>query len=45
MIYLPFTNRLSGAQTETYFASQRHMTDVAISELAGADQAWKTIPS
>jgi pimeloyl-ACP methyl ester carboxylesterase len=40
-----FTNGLSDKQTATYFASQRPITYGAINELAGADQAWKTLPS
>ena len=40
-----FTNGLSDEQTATYFASQRPITYGALSEPAGAGQAWKTLPS
>jgi pimeloyl-ACP methyl ester carboxylesterase len=40
-----FSNGLTDAQTATYFAGQRPITYAAINELAGADQAWKTLPS
>ena len=40
-----FTNGLSVEQTATYFASQRPITYGALSEPAGADQAWKNLPS
>jgi len=40
-----FSNGLTDAQTTTYFASQRPITYQALSEPAGANPAWKTLPS
>jgi len=40
-----FSNGLSDEQTATYFASQRPITYQALSEPAGANPAWKTLPS
>ena len=40
-----FSNGLSDDQTATYFASQRPITYAAINEPAGANPAWKTLPS
>jgi pimeloyl-ACP methyl ester carboxylesterase len=40
-----FSNGLSDEQTAKYFASQRPITYQALSEPAGANPAWKTLPS
>jgi len=40
-----FTNGLTDEQTAKYFASQRPITYQALSEPAGANPAWKTLPS
>jgi pimeloyl-ACP methyl ester carboxylesterase len=40
-----FSNGLSEAQTATYFAGQRPITYGALSEPAGAEPAWRTLPS
>jgi pimeloyl-ACP methyl ester carboxylesterase len=40
-----FSNGLSDAQTATLFAGQRPITYAALDEPAGADPAWKTLPS
>jgi len=40
-----FSNGLTEAQTATYFASQRPIAYAALIEPAGANPAWKTLPS
>jgi len=40
-----FSNGLTDAQTATYFASQRPIAYAALIEPAGANPAWKTLPS
>jgi len=40
-----FSNGLTDEQTAKYFASQRPITYQALSEPAGANPAWKTLPS
>jgi pimeloyl-ACP methyl ester carboxylesterase len=40
-----FSNGLTDEQTAEYFASQRPITYAALGEPAGANPAWKTLPS